>query len=124
MNKVILMGNLTKKPEIVEVKEKKLAKFCIAVQKEFKTNSDADFFNVSAWENLAEISEKWLDKGSKVLVLGRLRNHTYENKDGVKIPAVEVVAEQIEFASAKKETVEEPKISSRLVEIDDNQLPF
>ena len=128
MNNVVLVGNLTKKPEIVETKENMLTKFTIAVTREFN-DKETDFFNVSAWNKLAEICNKYLDKGNKVAVIGRLRNNTYEDKDGIKRTSTEVVAERVEFFNKKFETVEREENEDKperpvLTPINDNDLPF
>lgn len=122
MNKVVQIGNLTKDTEVVEIGGSRLARFTIAVSREYTTEADADFFNVSAWGKLADICEKWLKKGMKVAIVGRLRNHIYE-KDGVKKQSTEIVAEEIDFLSKPKD--EPAKIERpRLEPIEDIEIPF
>lgn len=122
MNKVVQIGNLTKDTEVVEIGGSRLARFTIAVSREYTTEADADFFNVSAWGKLADICEKWLKKGMKVAIVGRLRNHIYE-KDGVKKQSTEIVAEEIDFLSKPKD--EPAKIERPSLEpIEDIEIPF
>lgn len=102
MNKVILMGRLTRD---VEVKQSQsgtaYARVGIAVDRPFK-KEETDFFNVVAFGKTAEFLGKWFAKGSKLLLEGRIQSSSYENKEGVKVNAVDVVAEQIEFADSKR----------------------
>lgn len=131
MNQVVLVGNLTKTPELIITGENsKLTKFTIAVSREYSVNADCDFFNVSAWGKLAEICETYLDKGNKVAVFGRLRNHSYEDTKGIKRTSTEIVAENIEFLSKKNiEIVERPQEELKrqrpvLTPVSDDDLPF
>lgn len=105
MNKIILMGRLTRDPEVRYSQSANpipIARFSIAVNKN-KARTDgitADYFNIVAFDRLATFSEKYLRKGIKILVTGRVGTGTYE-KNGVKIPFFEVNAEEIEFAESK-----------------------
>ena len=75
----------------------------IAVRRQFSKDKDAvDFFNLVAWEKTAEFCGKYFMKGSRVLVEGRLQTSSYENKDGVKVNAVDVLIDNIEFADSKR----------------------
>lgn len=129
MNYVILVGNLTKKPDVIETKgDSVLARFTIAVSRDYSEN-ETDFFNVSAWGKLAEICDKYLDKGNKVLVAGRLRNHNYEDKEGIKRLSTEIVAERVEFFSKKNDVIERPVEEPKrerpvLTPVSDDDLPF
>lgn len=102
MNKVILCGHLTRD---VERKQSQsgtaYARVGIAVARPFKKD-ETDFFNVVAFGKTAEFLGKWFAKGSKLLLEGRIQSSSYENKEGVKVNAVDVVAEQIEFADSKR----------------------
>ena len=124
MNKVFLTGNLTKTPEQgTTANGKDFCRLTIAVNRQ----QEADFFNITAWNGLAELCTKYLDKGAKIGVVGYLRNRSYENKDGNKVTVTEIVADEIEFLSKKaekqgEETANIPK-ARELVPIDDN-LPF
>ena len=109
MNKVILTGNLGRDPEIRYTQSgKAVAGFSIAVSRGWKNKSDsqqpsADFFNVTAWEKLAEFCGKYLTKGTRILVEGRLQSRTYEAQDGSKRTVVEIVANDIEFAGGRRQ---------------------
>jgi single-strand DNA-binding protein len=106
MNKVFLIGRLTKDPEIrVTPNGKKVASFTIAINE----GKDADgqelvqFFNCSAWERLAEIIEAYVPKGTKVAIVGSLRNRSWDKPDGTKGYATEVLVREMEILSSKAE---------------------
>lgn len=104
MNKVILVGNLTKEPEIRYTKsEKTVASFTIAINEGFGENKKVTYIPCVAWGKLAETVGNFLDKGSKVLVDGHLQVRNYENSEGNKVYVTEVVARSIEFLSPKKD---------------------
>lgn len=106
MNKVILMGRLTKDPETRYGGKDNMAigSFSIAVDRRFKREGqpEADFFNCTAFGKLGEFCEKYLKKGTKIVLEGRLQNNNYTNKDGQKVYDIRVIAENIEFAESKK----------------------
>lgn len=103
MNKVFLMGNLARDPELKQTQSgKSYVRTAIAVNRPFSKNKEVDFFNLLAWNQTAEFLSKYFPKGSKALIEGRLQTNSYE-KDGNKINAIEVVVDQVEFAGAKKE---------------------
>lgn len=103
MNKVFLSGNLTRDPEVRYTQSgKAYARMGIAINRRYKDKESVDFFNLVAWEKTAEFCGRYLRKGSRVLVEGRLQTSSYENKDGVKVNAVDVVVDNIEFAGAKR----------------------
>ena len=110
MNKLIFMGRLTAEPEIRFTSGDNamcIANFNLAVDKRFKKKDDpdaptADFFRITAMGKLGEFSEKYLHKGTKIVVEGRVENNNYTNKDGVKVYGFQFVAENIEFAESKK----------------------
>jgi len=102
MNKVFLSGNLTRDPEVRYTQTGKgFARMGIAVNRPYTKEKTVDFFNLTAWEKTAEFCGRYLRKGSRVLVEGRLQTSNYENKDGVKVNAVDVVVDNIEFAGGK-----------------------
>lgn len=106
MNKVIEMGRLTRDPEISSSNSgTTFARFSIAVDRRFKREGepDADFFNCTAFGKTAEFVEKYLKKGTKVLVTGRLQNNNYTNKEGQKVYDVRIMVEEMEFAESKKD---------------------
>ena len=102
MNKIILMGRLTKDPEIKYSQGEKpvaIGRFSVAVNKKYKREGGptADFFNCTAFGRQAEFIEKYLKKGSKVLITARLENNNYE-KDGKTVYDNAIIVEEIEFA--------------------------
>ena len=103
MNKVILMGRLTKDPDIKNG-EKPVAKFSLAIDRKFNAN-ETDYPSIVAFGKTAEFVSKYLHKGMKIVVEGRLQTGSYE-KDGRKIYTTDVIADSIEFAESKKEPQE------------------
>ena len=107
MNKVILMGRLTRDPEVrYSQGDSQLAigRFSIAVDRRFKRQGDtvtADFFNCTAFGKQAEFVEKYFKQGTKVVVTGRIQNDNYTNKEGQKVYSVQVIVEEMEFAESK-----------------------
>ena len=130
MNKVYLIGNLTRDPELSETSSGiAFCRFSIAVNRTFANadgNREADFFNITVWRNQAENCSKFLKKGSKVAVVGSLQNHSYEDKDGIKRTLTDIVASEIEFLSTgnRSDEVEPVKKPGPIVEEDDNDLSF
>ena len=107
MNKVILMGRLTRDPEVRYTQNTNLTvvNFSIAVNRRFKREGDtetADFFNVVAWNKTGEFVGKYFKKGQQVIVSGRLQNRNWTDQQGVKHYATDVIAEEVEFADSKK----------------------
>ncbi|MBS7240133.1 MAG: single-stranded DNA-binding protein [Acetatifactor sp.] len=106
MNKVILMGRLTRDPEVrysQGASQTAVGRFSIAVDRRFKREGepDADFFNCTAFGKQAEFVERYLHKGTKIVVSGRIQNDNYTNKDGQTVYSVRVMVEEIEFAESK-----------------------
>ena len=100
MNKVILMGRLTRDAEMF-VQKTMVARFCLAVDRSYGED-ETDFFNCVSFGKQAEFVEKYLKKGTKILLSGRLQNNTYEDKQGNKVTATQIITEEIEFAESKK----------------------
>lgn len=131
MNKIILIGNLTKDPELRETPNGvSVCSMSIAVQRDFSDNDGnkvADFFNINVWREKGETCHKYLKKGKKVAIVGSLQTRTYEDREGVKRLAIEVVANDVEFLSPKDQE-EEPQVKTKtrptLVKVNDNELPF
>ena len=125
MNKIILIGNLTRDPELTETAQgKKLCKFTIAVDRAFDKEK-TDFFSCSAWEQKAEVIAKYVRKGNKLCIVGRLEINETE-KDGVKTRHHNIIVEEFEFLTPKSETDRtspEPSIAD-LTPLDDADLPF
>ena len=106
MNKVILMGNLTRDPEIRYTQSENsmaIARFSIAVNRRFSRqgDTDTDFFNCTAFGKQAEFVEKYFKQGSRMLLTGRVQNDNYTNRNGEKVYSVQIIAEEIEFAERK-----------------------
>ncbi len=105
LNKVFLLGNLTRDPELRHTAQgTSVANFSIAVNRTYKGN-DGDFkketsyFNIIVWGRIGENCAKYLSKGRPVLVEGRLQNRTYETQDGQKRTVTEIVADNVQFLS-------------------------
>ena len=107
MNKVILIGRLTKDPEVrysQGASQTAVARFSIAVDRRFgkrEGEPDADFFNCTAFGKTAEFVERYLHKGTKIVLSGRIQNDNYTNKDGQMVYSVRVMVDEIEFAESK-----------------------
>ena len=102
MNKVILMGRLTKDPEIRTANDKSVARYTLAVDRRFSNDENkTDFLNIVVFGKGAEFAEKYLKKGMKVLVTGRIQTGSYVNKDGNKVYTFDIVADDQEFCESK-----------------------
>lgn len=106
MNKVILIGNLTRDPELRTTQSgTTLCSFGLAVNRRRKVEGqpEVDFFNVTAWRQLGELCARYLSKGRKVCVVGQIQIRTYDAQDGTKRTAVDIVADDIEFLSSARD---------------------
>lgn len=107
MNKVILMGRLTKDPEIRYSQSGEnqfaIARYSVAVDRKYKRDGEptADFINCIAFGKQGEFAEKYLHKGVKILVEGRIQTGSYTNKDGQKVYTTDIYVESTEFAESK-----------------------
>ena len=135
MNKVILVGNLTRDPELSETPSGvAVCRFAIAVSRDYANsegNRETDFFNITVWRGRAENCGKYLKKGNKVAVVGSIQTRSYEDKDGIKRNVTDIIANEVEFLTPRNAQGDEdvaPVVSRReppqLEAIDDNQLPF
>ena len=136
MNKIILIGNLTRDPESgTTASGVSYCRFSIAVNRRFsKEGNEADYFNIITWRGIAESCAKSLTKGRKVGVVGSIQIRNYEGNDGAKRTSVEVTADEVEFLTsaggANKEETPQSKPSrsdvTKLEEVDasDDNLPF
>ena len=135
MNKVILVGNLTRDPELSETPSGvAVCRFAIAVTRDYANsdgNRETDFFNITVWRGRAENCGKYLKKGNKVAVVGSLQNRSYEDKDGIKRNVTDVIANEVEVLTPRNaqsdgdvSVVTEKRAAPQLEPIDDNQLPF
>lgn len=107
MNKVILMGRLTRDPEVRYSQgdnSMAIARYSLAVDRRYKREGDeqtADFINCVAFGKSGEFAEKYLHKGTKIAVVGRIQTGSFTNKDGQKVYTTDVVVEEQEFAESK-----------------------
>lgn len=105
MNKVFLIGNLTRDPDLSETNSGvKVCRFSIAVNRSYLSaegERETDFFNVTAWRGTGETVAKYCRKGQKVAVLGSIQMRTYEDNQGVKRTAVDIIAQDVEFLGSK-----------------------
>lgn len=108
MNKCMLMGRLTRDPEVRMSGDTAVARFSLAVDRRFKKDGEqtADFINCVAFGKTAEFIEKYGRKGTKFVVEGRIQTGSYTNKDGQKVYTTDVVVEQVEFAESKNSSGE------------------
>ena len=139
MNKVILMGRLTRDPEVRYTTNTNalVCSYSLAVNRRFRTEGqpDADFINIVSWGKTAEFCSKYFTKGQQVGVIGRVQTRNYDDKDGKKVYVTEVIAEEAHFADSKRdnannfETGFNPTTPSSpedgfMPVVDDTQLPF
>lgn len=139
MNKVQLLGRLTKDPEIryTQTNNTAVASFSLAVNRRFGKEGEerqADFFDVTAFGKTAEFIQKYMNtKGQQIAVIGRLQNRSWEDDQGQKHYATDVIAEEVYFADSKRQqqnnntTELENTLNNNGVDfnqIDDDSLPF
>lgn len=133
MNKVVLLGRLTKDVDVryTQTNNIMVASFSLAVNRRFAKEGEerqADFINVVAWNKTAEFCSKYFKKGQQVGVIGRLQTRNYEDDKGVKHYITEVVAEEAYFADSKREGADESILGSSTPVNepiqDDDELPF
>lgn len=134
MNKVLLVGNLTKDPELTTTTNGiSVCRFSIAVSRRYVGASgerETDFINIVVWRGQAENCHKYLKKGSKCGIVGTLQTRSYDAQDGSKRYVTEVVADEVEFISTNRNqdgTSREDAPAEDVAElkpIDDDSLPF
>ena len=139
MNKVYLIGNLTRDPEISTTTSGiSVCRMSIAVGRRFANaegGRDTDFFNVTAWRGTADNCAKFLKKGNKIAVSGSIQTRNYEKADGTKGFSVDIVADEVEFLTSRNDGSSEGGSEggmgvgssspvSDLQPIDDDNLPF
>ena len=110
MNKVYLIGNLTRDPEVSTTTSGiSVCRMSIAVGRRF-TNAEGsretDFFNVTAWRGTADNCAKFLKKGNKIAVSGSIQTRTYDRQDGTKGFSIDIVADEVEFLSSRNDSNE------------------
>ena len=140
MNKVFIVGNLTRDPELRTVRDGiSVCSFTVAVNRRIRNaeagQPEADFFRVTAWRGLGENCSRYLAKGRKVAVTGSVSVSTYPGNDGTTRATLEVTADDVEFLSPRGEGGEVPATprpqaapvapqSNGFVQVDDDELPF
>ena len=140
MNKVFIVGNLTRDPELRTVRDGiSVCSFTVAVNRRIRNaeagQPEADFFRVTAWRGLGENCSRFLAKGRKVAVTGSVSVSTYTGNDGTTRATLEVTADDVEFLSPRGEGGEVPATprpqaapvapqSNGFVQVDDDELPF
>lgn len=131
MNKCILIGNLTKDPEITTTSNGvSVCRFTLAVTRRFANSEgerDTDFISIVAWRSLADNCHKFIKKGSKVAVVGNIQSRSYDATDGTKRYVTEIVAEEVEFLNTRAQdgqVTDRRDEVTKLEPIDDDSLPF
>jgi single-strand DNA-binding protein len=130
INVVVLMGRLTKEPEIRSTTSgKSVASFTLAVD---RNRDEADFINISAWDKTAELVQQYCHKGSQVTLIGRIQVRSYDAKDGSRRYVTDIVASNVQFCGSRKDAQENnlnslaaiPGVQFTDIEADDGDLPF
>lgn len=135
MNKTILLGRLTKEPDvkITQANDTKIAKFTLAVDRRYAKEGEekqTDFITIIAFSKLAEFVEKYLHKGTQICLCGRIQTRVWTDNDSIKHYVTEIIAEEINFAGSKKdnENNDEPTVDTENQEDEeissDDDLPF
>ena len=134
MNKLIITGNLTADPTLRTTSTgKDVCSFTVAVNRrktQGNQNPEADYFRVTAWDNMAKICNQYLAKGRKVAVVGSGSRHTYTTQDGKSGASLEVTAQDVEFLSPKGESQGEQPAPAQVdqqtgyEQVDPDELPF
>ena len=111
MNKVVLMGRLTRDPEVRYSQGEKamaIARYTLAVNKRFKRDGepDADFIPCVAFGRLGEFAEKYFKQGMRIVISGRIQTGSYTNKDGVRVYTTDIVVEEQDFCESKNATAQ------------------
>lgn len=130
MNKIILLGNMTREPKTTRKKnedgsETVITKFDMAVNRRAKRegDADADFFHCTSFGKQAEFVEKYFHSGSRVLVVGRVQNNNYTTKEGNKVYGFSIITEEVEFAQ-KKSVGKLAEEADGFSSVSDENLPF
>lgn len=124
MNQGIIIGNLTRDPEMRETQTgKKVCTFTVAVN---NWKGEATFFKISAWEKQAELCEKYLARGRRVAITGEMGHEVYLNKDGKAAGNITITAKEVEFLSPRTEEapVEKQDIQTGYIQVDENDFQF
>lgn len=141
MNKVVLMGRLTKDPDVRWTQGQNqtcVARYTLAVDRRVKKTNEsqqtADYISMVSFGSQAEFIEKYIKKGTKIVISGHIQTGSYTNKDGVKVYTTDVITESVEFAESKKaagenaQNTQEPQTDSdgfmNVPDEIDDELPF
>lgn len=130
INRVVINGRLTRKPELKQTKSgKSVVQFTLAVARKFGKDSEADFINCVAWNKTAESLVSYSDKGRLISAEGRIQTRSYQDKDGKTVYVTEVIVDRIQFmdsgqAAAKGQQSIKPFEDTGSLEISDDDLPF
>lgn len=128
MNKAILIGRVTKDVELkTTTSGKSVVQFTLAVNRDYKNaegNYDADFINCVAFEQRAETISKYVHKGDRFGIVGKISTRTFDKNDGSKGYATEVIVEGFEFLEPKKDSVAASTEAMEFEPVDDEELPF
>jgi single-strand DNA-binding protein len=132
MNRIILKGRLTRDPEIrfTQTNNAKVASLNVAVNRKFKNQEgeyDSDFFNCTAFGTSAEFIEKYFKKGQEILIEGRIQNRSWDDEDGRKHYATDIIIESVEFCGSKSQNTTNPEVSGvevNVVNSASDDLPF
>ncbi len=137
VNKIIIVGNVGQTPTIRTAGETKIASFTVATTERFKDKEETEWHNVSVFGKLAEVVEKYVDKGTQLYVEGRIKTEKYTDKNGVERTATRVIANTIQMLGGKKESQpspapqtpvqQRPRYTTPIVDDlpeDDSALPF
>ena len=121
MNRIFLLGNLTKDPETITANNMSVCKFGLAVSRRFQKD-EADFCDIVAFKGLADTCQTHLHKGNKVAIIGELRSNAYTTQDGAHRTSYSVVAEEVQFLTPKSDG---NATQTKLTPVnDDEKLPF
>ncbi len=130
MNKVFFIGNLTRDPELTQTSSGvSVCRFSLAVSRPYADadgNRETDFFNCTAWRGLGETISKYCKKGNKVMVGGHIQLRNYEDNQGVKRQAVDIIVQDVEFLTPKSSD-EQPAAKQKptlQAMDDDSDIPF
>lgn len=136
MNKVIMMGRLTRDPEIRSTRDgSQIARYTLAVDRKYHKEDEpkADFFNCTSFGKVAETIGNFLHKGSKVVIDGEVRNNNYTDKNGNKVYGYQIIVNNFDFAESKasEQANSQPQASQNISEdfamidnLDDQDMPF
>ena len=125
MNKVILMGRLTKDPEIRYTQNNTpVCNFTLAVDRRFSKDKQADFISCQAWQKTAEFISKYFQKGSMIAVVGRIQTRTWEDNEGKKRYITEVIVDEAYFTGSKSKTETDKATDTWHPDYEDDDLPF